>query len=80
MPLKDCFFLVALLKDVITRANHCASSKDEEIRSDDKHYVGEKSTHPPSLLSLMCVNCSSREHLEKNTDAQQNFLFLLDYL
>lgn len=52
VPLEERFFLFTLQKDVIARANHCASSRDDEIRSDDKHYVGEKSTQflPPPLL------------------------------
>lgn len=78
MPLDDRFFLFTLQKDVIARANHCASSRDDEIRSDDKHYVGEKSTQfLPCSPSLMSVNCSSCEHLEKKTDAQQKSYFYL---
>lgn len=80
MPLEDHFFLFILQKDVIARANICASSRDDEIISDDKHYVGERSTQflsPSISSSLMCVNCSSCEHLEKKTDAQQKSYFYL---
>lgn len=56
MPLEDRFFLFTLQKGVIARANHCASSRDDEIRSDDKHYVGEKSTQflPSPLFFDVC--------------------------
>lgn len=47
-PLENRFFVFTLLKDVIARANHCASLRDDEIKWDDKHYVGERSTHPPT--------------------------------
>lgn len=78
-PLEDRFFLFTLQKDVIARSNHCASSRYDEIRSDDKQYVGEKSTQflPPNLFFDVCQMQQLRTPGQKRVMLNKNLYFYL---